>query len=170
MMNVRTIQQETYNQIINIPEGYYCPSDAGNPSTNATAMPCGDVNKYCPEKSHSPFTVDIGYYSIGGEEHGSFLKEQRRADQKICPPGSYCEKGRKFPCPEGTFGKESGLFKSFCSGFCPEGYFCTEGSIEPQECEINTYATPGNRRCVPCNNPHPSDRDRCRTSRLCCNQ
>ncbi len=128
------------------------------------------MNKYCPEKSSIPLVVDTGYYSVGGEEHGVSLAEMHRTNQEICPKGSYCIDGIKFSCPAGTYGYQSGLFNKICSGFCPAGYFCEEGTLEPKECETNTYATAGNRLCIPCNNPHPYDQKRCKTSRICCNQ
>ena len=167
--------------------GYFCPSDPDNPSTNSTAMPCGDINHYCPEKSHIPITVDIGYYSVGNgivvvEEKKTAsptssssspslaLAEIYRTGQQICPQGSYCREGRQYPCPAGTFGNKTKLFHTLCSGFCPAGYFCKEGSTEPQECDRNTYSTPGNSLCIHCNNPHPEGYKRCKTSRLCCSQ
>lgn len=166
--------------------GYYCPSEDGNPSTSSMEIPCGDVNKYCPNKSPAPLTVDIGYYSIGDGSGGSgeddeeeeysydeeetIVAEMHRTNQKICPKGSYCEKGRKFKCPAGTYGNRTGLLNKLCSGFCPGGYFCREGSAEPEECPRNSYATPGNWRCIGCNNPLEEGRERCRTSRQCCTQ
>lgn len=144
-------------------------------------MPCGDINHYCPVKSHIPITVDIGYYSVGNglqetetslstTPTSSLVAERYRTGQQICPRGSYCREGRKYLCPAGTFGNQTKLFHDLCSGFCPAGYFCKEGSSEPQECERNTYSTPGNSLCVRCNNPPPEGYERCKTSRLCCSQ
>ena len=98
------------------------------------------------------------------------LAERYRTGQQICPKGSYCKKGRQHLCPAGTFGNRTKLLHTLCSGFCPAGYFCKVGSAEPQECDLNTYSTPGNSLCIPCNNPHPEGYKRCKTSRLCCSQ
>ena len=124
---------------------------------------------YCPKGSHNPLTVDIGYYSKGGEQYGQ-MAHLYRTGQEVCPRGSYCDRGRKIACPPGTYGNKTMLFLSLCSGFCPAGYFCIEGSAEPRKCESNTYSTEGNRHCVTCNNPLPLGIERCRTIRLCCNQ
>ena len=145
--------------------GYYCPSEEGNPSTSSMENICGNVNRYCPNKSSTPLTVDIGYYSIGGGDD-----ERHRTRQEICPKGSYCQQGRKFHCPAGSYGNQIGLLNQRCSGFCPAGYFCVDGSIEPNICPRNTYATSGNKLCTLCNNDLEDGYERCRTSRLCCSQ
>ncbi len=152
-------------------KGFYCPSEDGNPSTKSNEVQCGDVNQYCPEGSPRPLTVDIGFYSLGDEEYNDESDvESYRSEQKVCPKGSFCRRGRKYNCPAGTFGDEIGLSNKLCSGFCPAGFFCSEGTSEPQECPNNSYSTPGNNVCIECNNIPEDGRERCKTSRICCAQ
>ena len=144
--------------------GYYCPSYPGPPSTIPTTFECGD-QKYCPEKSSKPLYIDVGYYGVGG------INAHVRIDQEICPRGHYCDNGMKFLCPEGSYGNSTGIFERRCTGFCPAGFYCPEGSIEPLECPPNTFATPGSFSCTKCDpSQNNQERTRCRTSRICCSQ
>jgi len=147
--------------------GFYCPSEPNNPSTSSMEVPCGSVDRYCPANSSAPSGVDIGYYSIGGEGYGE-TAELYRIRQEICPKGSYCDNGRKHNCPAGTYGDQTGLFYQFCSGFCPAGFYCVEGTSEPVECPNNTYAISGSTFCVSCNTPQKEGQLRCKTGRNCC--
>lgn len=114
--------------------------------------------------------MEIGYYSLGGEEYNQTNPYEYRSKQEICPRGSYCLKGRQYYCPAGTYGNETGLFNQFCSGFCPAGFYCVEGTSEPEECPWNTYSTAGNKICIECNNVPDNGRERCKTSRICCSK
>lgn len=68
---------------------------------------------YCPAGSHSPVTVDIGYYSTG--------TPGLRSNETICPLGQYCVGGVNASCPAGAFGGVMGLNSSACSGPCSAG-------------------------------------------------
>lgn len=87
--------------------GYYC----GNAST--AGVQCGGDGVYCPAGSHSPVTVDIGYYSTG--------TPGLRSNETICPLGQYCVGGVNASCPAGAFGGVMGLNSSACSGPCSAG-------------------------------------------------
>lgn len=45
-----------------------------------------------------------------------------------CEKGHYCTNGVKFPCPAGSFGSSLEETSHLCSGPCPAGFFCPEGS------------------------------------------
>jgi len=158
------IGSDTADECLPCKPGYYCPSYPGPPSTNSTIFECGE-QKYCPLRSSKPLYISIGYYGMGG------LNESVMIDQRICPPGHYCDRGIKIACPEGTFGDSSGLSHHRCSGFCPAGFYCEEGSTVPMECPYNTFSSRGWSICAPCYfHEEKIDRNRCRTSRACCSQ
>jgi hypothetical protein len=49
----------------------------------------------------------------------------------VCPVGRYCPAGSLQPllCPNGTYGGSVGLGTSSCSGPCPGGYTCGDGTV-----------------------------------------
>ena len=156
---------KTRNECAPCRSGFYCPSEPDRPTKVGEQIPCGVSHHFCPHQSAAPLTVSIGYYSLG---NNSTLF---RTKQEICPKGCYCENGMKYACPPGTFGQSTGEISKACSGFCPEGKYCEEGTIEPVECEENSYAAEGWSKCVPCNNKELREgRTRCKSDRNCCNQ
>ncbi|CAM9745585.1 unnamed protein product, partial [Discosporangium mesarthrocarpum] len=48
---------------------------------------------------------------------------------RTCEPGFFCTNGKRTPCPAGTYGDRAGITESSCSGFCPAGTYCPEGSV-----------------------------------------
>ena len=137
-------------------------------------MPCSDTYIYCPESPAKPVDVDLGYYSI--TEHvgtnATAGAGSLRTAQVLCEPGHYCESGVRYHCPPGTFGKDSGLFNSQCSGLCPRSFFCPENSVVPLKCSPGFYSTGGARDCVDCEVPNTVAMDvinsMCRDDRSCC--
>jgi len=103
-------------------EGHYCPLG----SIAATQLTCGGIDRYCPAGSAAPIAVSSGYYTVGPDYSGG--NPLTRTAQKLCEPGHYCVDGVQRPCPAGRFGMSAGLASPGCSGTCPEGYFCPEGS------------------------------------------
>ena len=99
--------------------GYVCPIG----STSTYANDCGNATVYCPTGSIVPILVDDGYYSAP-----LYIDEKNRFQQWICPIGSYCVSGTILPCPPGVYGLDEGLSSPSCSGVCPPGYYCPEGS------------------------------------------
>lgn len=63
---------------------------------------------------------------------------------RTCEPGYYCENEIRKPCPGGTYGLTSALDNSKCSGICPEGYYCPEGTVDPfsNPCGSSSYYCP----------------------------
>lgn len=53
----------------------------------------------------------------------------RCAGFRPCEPGNYCVEGKRRACTAGYFGNTSSLNSSSCSGLCPAGYFCPEGTV-----------------------------------------
>jgi hypothetical protein len=61
-----------------------------------------------------------------------------------CEIGHYCENGIKNMCPSGFYGSSPGLNSSLCSGLCPAGFYCPQGSSAPLFCgDTNKYCPVG---------------------------
>lgn len=112
-------------------EGFYCPIGSISPNQYS----CGDPSVYCPIGSSNPLNVSLGYYSFGGDSFTS------KTSQKLCEEGWYCDKGLKIKCPSGTYGISKGLFNNKCSGLCPLGHYCPEGTVMPKSfpCPAGRY-------------------------------
>lgn len=162
-LGLKTFKFHTF-LIFPIFSGFYCPSEPGKPSTRSRQIPCGSVNKYCPEHSGSPRDVDIGYFTTGGFGVNSSMY---RTNQRVCPMGSYCIDGTKFPCPSGVWGDSLGLSSRMCSGFCPAGFYCEEGTSQPKECPDDSYSSEGWSKCISCTSRIPG-LHRCKNDRDCC--
>jgi len=122
--------------------GFFCPYRPGNPSTR----PCGGPALFCPRGSEAPRNVGLGRYSIGrGEGDGA-----QQIDEKTCEPGHYCVLGIKHLCPARSYGDELGQYLATCSGFCPPGYECPQGSARPSKCVGITYSTGASEKCTKC--------------------
>lgn len=79
-----------------------------------------------------------------------------------CDPGYYCtyvvclmrlsldlvltqrnrSGGQRFPCPAGVFGRANGLRSRSCSGVCPGGHYCPQGTALPIECGTPDHYCP----------------------------
>lgn len=99
------------------PAGYYCPEA----SVEARAFPCESPAVFCPLGSGAPRPTRNGYYTT-----------EERSWQYVCEVGAYCKDGVKRACPAGTYGDRTGLGSPSCSGACPAGYFCPEGTVEAE--------------------------------------
>lgn len=116
------------------PPGFYCPLGTIRGETN----PCGNSSLYCPLGSSIPIVVPRGYFSV--DKQGiEFSDSKTKSAILPCPYGSYCINGIKLLCPSGRFGNQMQLSSQNCSGVCPAGFFCPEGSISPFEfpCDAN---------------------------------
>ncbi|CAM9176752.1 unnamed protein product, partial [Choristocarpus tenellus] len=143
--------------------GYFCPSYPADPSLNADENECGGEDFFCPTRSAGPTPVDAGYFTVGG------VSNTTRVAQVICEPGHYCSGGLRYPCPGGRYGATRGLHESTCSGYCPKGMACPEGTTEPKACEEGTYAVGGAIECNVCpGKVVEGAAPRCRDSRRCC--
>lgn len=70
-------------------------------------------------------------------------------------------------CMQGYFGNSTDLGKSTCSGPCPPGHSCSEGSAEPTPCETGTYMPQaGGVSCLKCP-PRLSSHEGSTTCDLC---
>ncbi|CAM9516582.1 unnamed protein product [Chrysoparadoxa australica] len=152
------------SQCLACPEGHYCPSYPGPPTSSARLHQCGGINWYCPLGSAAPIKVSVGYYTSGG------LTDMVQSQQLLCEQGHYCKGGVKQPCAAGLFGSEEGLSTEQCNGFCPAGYECPTASEHPVECRDGQYATAGAYKCIDC--PHHTDGtvSQCKDARRCCSQ
>eukprot|EP00752_Nemacystus_decipiens_P010517 g9365.t1 len=115
--------------------GFYCP---GESTTMATPVVCGSPTVFCPAGSTNPVPVSAGYYSVGGGSDGT-----TRSSQVQCEVGYYCRDAVRTPCPAGTYGESTGLRDAGCSGMCPAGMSCAEGTVDPTPCEDGSYSIGG---------------------------
>ena len=89
------------------------------------------------------------------------------AVKMACPIGGYMLQGPvsysgatefsgcQFACPAGTFGNTSSVTDATCSGPCPDGHYCPEGTIDPIPCPAGTHGLQGaqgtsEESCLPC--------------------
>lgn len=99
--------------------GYYCNEGSINSEENE----CGDESVYCPSGSFIPLKVPNGYYGIGNSGKTQY-------SYKICEKGNWCINGVKSICESGKYGNSTGLSDRSCSGLCPAGYYCLNGTID----------------------------------------
>ena len=113
--------------------GYVCPAG----STSPRQQVCGGTSSYCPGQSGTAVLSSAGWYTT--PETGD---EQTRTGTQPCPLGAYCPgDGRRYPCPAGRFGDETGLSDSSCSGSCQLGWFCPEGSVRDDAQEFGLISS-----------------------------
>lgn len=106
------------------------------------------LDVFCPLGSAGPMRAAAGYYTVGPSDlfweagnytvqavrqvHASVLTENsaasRRWAERICPRGHYCVGGVKYICPAGRFGQFFGESTANCTGPCPAGFYCPEGT------------------------------------------
>lgn len=86
----------------------------------------------------------------------SGLTLSTRAQEEECPKGHYCVGGVRYRCPAGRYGATVGMSLQSCTGECSEGYYCPEGSVEPQQfkCGTDDVYCPAGSGCVLCTAPH----------------
>ena len=116
---------------------------------------------FCPKTAEFPTEASSGYYTGGSADR------MTQTHQTRCEPGYYCKSGIRYPCPPGYFGSSSGLTEPTCDGFCPAGFACSQGTVNPSACPLGHYSVAGSSRCSEC--PIPS-MPSCTTSRECCQQ
>ena len=132
-----------------------CP--AGNFCNYGRRKQCGSAASYSIPGQHVCATVSDIHYSTGGSA-------QNRTGEQVCPPGTYCTGGVKYPapagayaergvnasaattpCPAGTFGATPGLVNAACTGLCDEGHYCPSGSTGAKQaaCGGAAFFCPG---------------------------
>ena len=79
--------------------------------------------------------------------------------------------GEKVACPAGKYGDVVGLHTDFCSGWCPEAYYCPIGTIAAKQfpCTVGKYSRRGQAVCFQCQGPTVTGPQTCYNNRLCCN-
>ncbi|KAM4567238.1 uncharacterized protein PAE49_010636 isoform 2-T2 [Odontesthes bonariensis] len=121
--------------------GYLCRLGASSPSPldglSGSLCPPGH---YCPSGTIAPEVCPKGSWS-----NGSGLRNQ--GDCKPCSGGSYCDyPGLTKPsgfCHEGYYCSEGAVTSTPIDGItgepCPEGHYCPEGAVQPLPCDPGTY-------------------------------
>lgn len=167
------------------PCGYYCLNKTINNFNK-----CGSVEYYCPCGSSNRLKCPAGYYTVNisseilnitendnnsnnesvNSEEDEIEKEMEKIRDgiMICEKGNYCVGGVKYPCPSGRYGNVNGLSDNECSGLCPGGYYCIEGSVEPVRCGNNSYSSFGSSSCIECLNSDDVGEMLCQDSEICC--
>ena len=113
-------------------------SDSG--SSARTMRKCNSTTEWCPEGSAILNPIPNGY-SLTVTADGEHVLE-------LCPSGTYCVRGVRQECPEGTYGSSSGLSTPYCTAFCLPGMHCAIGSTMPRTCPLGHYCPHG--VAVPC--------------------
>ena len=116
--------------------GHYCEEE----SVSGLQNRCGHPGLYCPSNSSAPMQVTTGYMSHDGGP-------DTRANQTVCPKGSYCPLGTGVAhlCPAGRYGSDVLLVEKKCTGACAPGYYCPEGSTTSTQvvCPAGRYSGHG---------------------------
>ena len=118
--------------------GYFCIIG----SVSSQGQACGSVTHYCPEGSAASVAASTGHYTICADGGTSSCTEQTRTGQKAAEPGYYATGGKRYLCPQGTYGTASGSSSSSCGGVCQNGYHCPAGSTSPQQENCAPPGTP----------------------------
>ncbi|XP_070399343.1 multiple epidermal growth factor-like domains protein 6 [Nothobranchius furzeri] len=163
-----------------LPNQHPCPIGSFNPREGTDSLsgclPCA-AGRYCPSVglSEPAGPCQAGYFCKLGASSSSPLDGLFGF---LCPLGHYCPSGTTAPkvCPEGRWSNSSGLQSEWncktCSGgfycdsagitkptgFCREGYYCTEGAVTPTPtdgvtggpCPEGHYCPEGTVQPVPC--------------------
>ena len=68
--------------------------------------------------------------SVGAFQQLFFYNSLRQGTQSLCEKGHYClSDGIRRKCPVGRYGETEGMTDASCTGPCPAGYYCPEGSF-----------------------------------------
>jgi len=148
------------------PPGYYSTKGATEPSA------CGGPSLYCPGGKGAPSTVTKGHETFTDPkldgaptdlDDATTRTSERPCRDGIkcvvglaveCRIGSYCIAGNESLCPAGYVGSEVSQTTSNCSGPCPIGSYCKEGSTAPVTCPPGTYGERAGLKkedeCSPC--------------------
>lgn len=139
--------------------GFYCPSGQSTPTPDSFPCPKGHVcvrgtavplpcrsGTYQPAAgSDSCLTCPAGYYCDRNENSmnssiclARFNMTMGVLVPAVCLPGYYCPNGTEFahqyPCPQGTYSNETGLYSDIQCFDCPPGSYCGErGLVAPSE-------------------------------------
>ena len=122
------------------PSGYYCTEGETDSTPDATLCPIGSM---CPTGAKIPTKCELGYYqdttgqtSCKNCPAGSYCGASSTgldggiSSPIICPIGYYCPINtgvyQLYPCPEGTYGNETGRTSDAGCLACPAGYYCDQ--------------------------------------------
>ena len=139
------------------PRGYTCatgaiypqPCSPGTyqPNTQQTSCIACPTTFYCPEfgmSTTSTTRCSDRYHCISG---ANVSKPIDGTTGRLCARGNYCQQGAETVCPAGTYGPVEGLSSCYQ---CPMGYYCPEGSQEPQLCPNKKFCPQGSSEGTDC--------------------
>ena len=70
------------------------------------------------------------------------------------------------------YGYSEGMVSAECTGFCPAGYYCTEGTADPIPCPPGHFSNLAAYKCSLCPGLDLADADKvdlpCQNDRSCC--
>jgi len=166
----------TYSTRTGQPDANTCePCEPGKycPTAGASSQVVCPIGTFCPSQGgSSPTQCRIGQICpVPGLQAGSACPPGKLCDitgigippppYKSCPPGTYSTGGAGSSCtrcPPGTIGSGDST-TSACSGQCPAGYYCTDGTTltsgsstnpsgsstnPPKQCPLGHYCPGGN--------------------------
>lgn len=109
---------------------------------NYTTEPDFDGWNYWANNDHNYQIIERAENaSLGAYSKLYYYNSMRKGNQTICEPGYYClSDGIRRKCPGGRYGSTSGLSDALCSGPCPAGYYCPEGSSDPTLHECGNHS------------------------------
>ena len=137
--------------------GTYCTANSSYP----VACPAGSFISFtgakaitdceqCPEGEYCQSSVDDaskpchdGYYCISGSATPRpGCAEKHEGSGEICPLGQICIGGRSEPCPAGKICQAYGEDSVDDLSDCPEGFYCTPGTVHETVAEIEAESIP----------------------------
>lgn len=110
------------------PEGFFCPLGTVEP------MPCGEEAYYCPLGSAQRQLAPVFSFTTPRDD----VLKPFQSGERSCEPGSFCSSGATTLCPAGVFGEG---VDANCSGVCPAGFVCPEGSPAPVALVAGRYSS-----------------------------
>lgn len=118
-----------------------------------------EAGSYCPE-GYSKVDCSPGSYSKQAASEcttcpdGEYISTSGNSNCLACPEGTF--RSSKYSaiaceaCPATTYGNVTSLTTSNCSGLCPAGHACPEGTIDPEPCENGEWSAEGSSICSKC--------------------
>lgn len=132
--------------------GYVCTGGSKEPKpTNAAMGYLCPAGFYCPSGTNTPLSClpgtyqpNIGQGNCSTCRPGSMCPYQNMTKVVPCKAGYYCPDGTPKPCPNGTYGNNTGLNNANMCTDCPAGKYCSEaGSTKPKDICAKGYYCEG---------------------------
>ncbi|TYZ59327.1 hypothetical protein PybrP1_004972 [[Pythium] brassicae (nom. inval.)] len=135
------------------PMGGYC-----NPTTTFFLCPAGTFGNVTggEVRSHRWVGMSVDHACAVCPEGSYCEMGSAPLTKQPCPPGFFCPEATKrasqYPCPSGTFSPLPSQKTRDACRICPAGFFCEQGSPEPESCPQGYYCreATGSANQYPC--------------------